>query len=63
MPFRDSSWLLESASDATQGCIGNLLCVVFFDLIESKEGILGRELPLEGVKEDLVLGELRFAGL
>lgn len=61
--LRDSSGLCECAADSAQNRMGNLLCVVLLDLVESQEGVLRRELPLEGVEEDLILGQFRFAGL
>ena len=65
VPLRDRSRLDVAviAAKLCQGCMRDLLSVVLLDLIEAKEGILGHELILQGVQEDLVLCVLGFAML
>ena len=38
----------------------DLLRLILFDLMEPEECILGRELTLQRIEKDLLLGKLRF---
>lgn len=59
VPIRDSRFThVQPCEEWSQLCCSNLLSVVLLDLVEPQEGILGAELVLQRVEEDLVLRHL-----